>query len=98
MPANEPPVSREAMLGAKFSMDTFFGLGLSINNSLLGNICMAGNIHKIVADTQKRHIDYRTEIKKPSGKPVGFAAIAALCPGRHEWIRTNDPYHVKVVL
>ncbi len=20
------------------------------------------------------------------------------CPGRREWIRTNDPYHVKVVL
>jgi hypothetical protein len=71
---------------------------LSRNNRLLDNICMCGNPHKNIVETQIREKKKQQEIKSRP-VPVGFLRqMFCRYSGRREWIRTNDPYHVKVVL
>lgn len=79
-------------------MYRFFDTDLRTNNRLFDNICMCGNPHRNIVETQIRQQKKQEETKKPTCSGRLFQAGVLLDSGRREWIRTNDPYHVKVVL
>jgi hypothetical protein len=46
----------------------------------------------------RQNLENRQPKTKKACIPLVYKGLQALCIGRHDWTRTNDPYHVKVVL